>query len=82
MPQAAAAAGFDSIQYLEHCEGCGCDHELLLTRASGTSACPTHVELRTGPNASRPCECVEAPIGSGSSRMCIACAGGASMLQG
>ncbi|KAL3914054.1 MAG: hypothetical protein SGPRY_007760 [Prymnesium sp.] len=47
VPAAAAKAGYDSIQYLEHCEGCMCDFELLLTRARGNTACPQGLEFRT-----------------------------------
>ena len=74
VPHAAAAAGYDTIQYLEHCEGCRCDYELLFTRARGTAACPRGVEFRSGPNASLPCTCQTAQIGSDAEhRNCITC---------
>lgn len=62
LPEAAAAAGYDSVQFLRHCDLCshsgGCGHELLLVGASnGRSACPGHVQWRTGPDGREPCEC-------------------------
>ena len=66
----ARAAGFDSIQYTQHCDafcangpstGGGrqqCGHELVLLGASGTAPCPPGIEFRAGLGASRPCRCV------------------------
>ena len=73
VPAAAAAAGYDSIQYTEHCEGCRCDHELLFTRARGTGACPQGVAFRTGVNASQACTCQAAQIGWPGQSSCIVC---------
>lgn len=69
LPRAAAAAGYDSIQFLKHCDlACGrCAHELMLTAVSGTGACPPGLALRTGLNATRPCACQ-------SIHGCLACA--------
>ena len=80
VPAAARAAGYDSIQYTEHCEGCRCDFELMLTTAAGTAACPQGVEFRSGLNASRPCTCVQANIGSADRPACIACQSFAGLL--
>jgi len=73
VPAAAAAAGYDTIQYLEHCEGCRCDYELLFVSKTGDSACPSGIEFRSGINASQPCDCQPARIGSSSHPMCITC---------
>ena len=83
VPAAAAAAGYDSVQYLEHCEGCRCDNELMMTATTspGTSACPRGIEFRTGVNASAPCACVARPIGSDDRSSCITCANLAPMIQ-
>ena len=60
---AARAAGYDSIQFLRHCDlGCGrCAHELAIFHGQGSDACPGGVELRTGFNASLPCQCEARP---------------------
>ena len=73
IPRAARAAGYDSVQFKEHCEGCRCDHELMLTRADGTETCPGGVELRTGLDASKPCICAAVAIGTEDRAWCIAC---------
>ena len=73
VPVAAAAAGFDSVQYTEHCEGCWCNHELLFTRARGTGACPQGLTFRTGANASRACICQAAQIGWQHHSSCSVC---------
>ena len=80
VPAAAAAAGYDSVQYTEHCEGCRCDHELLFTRARGTGACPQGVTFRTGVNASRECTCQAAQIGWPGHSSCIVCSSFANMV--
>eukprot|EP00966_Prymnesium_polylepis_P229846 5318232-Prymnesium_polylepis.2 len=41
-------AGYDSIQYWEHCEGCLCDFELMFTSFTGSGVCPQGLEFRTG----------------------------------
>lgn len=63
LPAAAEAAGYDSIQFMRHCDLCksngGCAHELMLTKArNGHKACPDHVEWRTGPAARDHCTCI------------------------
>lgn len=80
VPAAAAKAGYDSIQYLEHCEGCMCDFELLLTRARGNTACPQGLEFRTGVGASKPCVCQSSRIGSADRKKCITCSSFADMV--
>ena len=80
VPAAAAAAGYDSIQYTEHCEGCRCDHELLFTRARGEGACPQGVTFRTGVNASRACTCQAAQIGWPGQSSCTVCSSFADMV--
>ena len=59
--RAAIAAGYDSVQFLQHCDlECGrCAHEIAVFTAPGSGACPSGVELRTGFNASVPCTCTE-----------------------
>ncbi|KAL1528837.1 hypothetical protein AB1Y20_010160 [Prymnesium parvum] len=80
VPAAAREAGYDSIQYLEHCEGCRCSYELMLTKATGTGSCPDGLEFRTGANASKPCLCQPRDIGSGNSQGCITCSSFSDML--
>ena len=77
MPRAAAAAGYDSIQFLKHCDlACGrCAHEILLVNANGRTGCPEGLSLRTGPNASKPCGCTTIPGSwrNGVQQHCLAC---------
>ena len=81
--RAARAQGFDSVQFLQHCDGrCHgqCGHELLMTRAMGTSACSTGLEYRGGWSASEPCECVEW-LKSRRGGACAACSNFVSRLR-
>jgi len=81
VPAAAAAAGYDSIQYWEHCEGCLCDFELMYTSFTGSGVCPQGLEFRTGVMASQPCACKAVAIGAGGDHaMCIACSSFAASL--
>ena len=84
LADAAKRAGYDSIQFPEHCDGmCGrCASELMLLRSGGRGPCPeAGVELRTGVNASRACECVPAALGSAGHTMCASCASFVSLVQ-
>ena len=78
LPRAAAAAGYDSIQFLQHCDlSCNrCAHEVLLVSTNGRDAgCPPGVEFRTGWQASLPCECttVRGSVRDGVTQWCVAC---------
>ena len=58
---AARRAGYDSIQFLKHCDtrcALECGHELVLTYSKGFAACPAGVEYRTGIHARNACSCV------------------------
>jgi hypothetical protein len=95
--QAAAAAGYDSVQFMAHCEGCQCYSELVITnrqanlprQARGgplTTCMEGLIEFRTGANASRPCTCQEIKIGAFSTDSaarpeCITCSSFAGFLE-
>jgi len=85
VPAAAAAAGYDSIQFWEHCEGCICSAELVLTAKPSGGACLSGVEYRTGPQGSQPCTCQEKLVGNfgdGAGRPeCITCSSFADRIQ-
>ena len=81
LPDAARLAGYDSIQFVHHCDLCmhngGCGHELLLlTAANGHEACPSNVHFRTGPGARHPCSCTASEhFDSPRGHACAVCAG-------
>lgn len=85
VPAAAAAAGYNSIQYWEHCEGCTCNAELMLTSSFGSTACSSAPEFRTGLHGSQPCTCQEmkmSSFGDGAGRPeCITCSSYANKLR-
>ena len=72
---AAAAAGYDSLQFTGHCDlECGeCGHEVLLTKARGADGCPAGVDFRTGAAADRPCTCEESFELHSARGYCAAC---------
>jgi hypothetical protein len=74
--RAALKAGYDSIQFGDHCDGrCHtCGHELLLTYAAGTEACPAKVQFRAGLNASESCRCQATASLRSDRGNCAACA--------
>ena len=64
MASAAAARGFDTVQFLQHCDAkCEqCMHEVAVLGASGATACPdlkARGGYRCGARAQRPCACTE-----------------------
>lgn len=71
----ARAEGLDSLQFLRHCdlECDDCSHEIVLTAADGTGACPAGVAFRTGAKASKPCTCEETSSVRSSRGHCAAC---------
>ena len=77
IPRAAEAQGYDTIQYLKHCDlSCGrCAHELNFVSAQGLTGCPAGIEFRTGWNASKRCACTTLRGGTreGVAQQCAAC---------
>ena len=60
MASAAAKRGFDSVQFVRHCDAkCEqCLHELVMLHVDGRPGCP-QLSYRRGDRAQLPCTCVE-----------------------
>lgn len=81
LPDAAVAKGYDSIQFIRHCDLCAlpnlqCGHELMLLKTTdGGMACPKNVEFRTGVGGRDPCRCVPSTLVKSDRGSCAVCQG-------
>ena len=76
MSLAARAAGFDSVQFVAHCDmRCNlCGHELVLGGMSGTHPCSPNITYRQGLGATSPCRCQPSAVRTSERGRCASCA--------
>jgi len=76
MSLAAREAGFDSVQFVSHCDmRCNlCGHELVFVGIEGTQVCSSSITYRQGLHAARSCQCKPSAVWTSERGPCASCA--------